>query len=361
MAHVIVVGAGAIGSHVLGHVARMRAVTRVTVIDPQAYAADNAWNQDINSIDVGKSKAQAQVRRMKRIRHDVAAAALQLSVEAVPLGCLRADVILGCVDSRRARMAINQAAWRLGVPWIDAGIDASGLVRVQAFVPAGGGACLECAWSVDDYALVEQAYPCMGDPEVPPSSASSSLGALAAALQAVECEKLLVGEHAYALVGRDLLIDVRHHRHFVTSYAASNACRMPDHCGWQCRPLDLDPASATVTDLLAGAWPGPVDRVEMELGVAGCTVALAATCQPCGVRTEGLAVLRAGQSTAWPCPHCGGLCSTSGFDTRDAVAIDALPPSARATALSILGITAHDVVTVGTRAAITRLELGGSA
>ncbi len=151
MAHIIVVGAGAIGSHVVTLAARMALVDELTIVDPQSYEPANLANQNMATADIGRSKAQAQMRRAKRVRHDLAVTAYALPVESLPLGRLRADVILACVDSRLARMAINQAAWRLGVPWANAGIDASGLVRVQAFLPGADQACLECAWGAADY------------------------------------------------------------------------------------------------------------------------------------------------------------------------------------------------------------------
>ena len=40
------------------------------------------------------------------------------------LGLYRwADVILGCLDNRESRVAINQAATRVGKPWIDGAIE----------------------------------------------------------------------------------------------------------------------------------------------------------------------------------------------------------------------------------------------
>ena len=57
---------------------------------------------------------------------------------------------LDCLDSRTSRRYVNQAAWRLGVPWIDGAVDAAGvLARVNAYVPAPEAACMECGWEDD--------------------------------------------------------------------------------------------------------------------------------------------------------------------------------------------------------------------
>jgi molybdopterin/thiamine biosynthesis adenylyltransferase len=125
MARAIVIGAGTIGSHLLPHLARMAGISELTVVDRDASEPSNLLTQNIGTSDVGKSKAMAQVRRLKQINRSIAAMALHRSVEDLALGWLRGDVILACLDSRRARLVVNQAAWRLGVPWIDAGIDST--------------------------------------------------------------------------------------------------------------------------------------------------------------------------------------------------------------------------------------------
>ena len=359
MAHVIVVGAGAIGSHVVTLAARMSLVDGLTIVDPQSYEPANLANQNIATADIGKSKAQAQLRRAKRVRHDLAVTAYALPVESLPLGRLRADVILACVDSRRARMTINQAAWRLGVPWINAGIDASGLARVQAFVPGAGQACLECAWDAADYALVEQSYPCAGASSVPPTASSAALASLAASLQVIECEKLLSGRRDDALIGRDVMLDTRHHRHFVTTFRRQPACRMPDHEGWQIRVSQFDPMSTTFAKLLAAVAPGHQSSSDLRVNVAGCTIATGAPCSECGTRAERLAFVRPAQRQLWRCLRCGGPCEPSGFDLRDDIAVAEARGLAQGSPLSAMGLTAGDVVTLTQGTTVMRMEVGG--
>ena len=52
------------------------------------------------------------------------------------------DAIIGCLDNREARLAVNRFAYWMDKPWVDGAIqELLGLVRV--FVP-GQGACFEC-------------------------------------------------------------------------------------------------------------------------------------------------------------------------------------------------------------------------
>ncbi len=52
------------------------------------------------------------------------------------------DVVIGCLDNREARLAVNRFCYWVNKPWVDGAIqELLGLVRV--FVP-GQGACYEC-------------------------------------------------------------------------------------------------------------------------------------------------------------------------------------------------------------------------
>jgi molybdopterin/thiamine biosynthesis adenylyltransferase len=363
MAHVIVIGAGTIGSHVLPHVARMAGVRRVTIVDRDRYDQSNLRAQGILRTDVGKSKAQAQARRLRQIDATLDVRAFHKPVEDLPLGWLRGDVILACLDSRRARMVVNQAAWRIGVPWINAGVDATeSLARVQVFLPAEDASCLECAWDARDYELVEQDYPCQDAAAPPDTGASSALGAVAAALQALECEKLLSGDRLHLLAGRDVLLDIKHHRHYVTRFTRNPACRMPDHAGWSIAPYDGDPASTTLADLIALTSTLRGAARSVRVGVAGQRFAMSLTCVRCRQRLPVARVHRGeGRGGGQPCRACGGALAASGFDMFDQVALEELPEYARSRSLTELGLLPGDILVCSTPEVEAHIELGAGA
>ena len=69
-----------------------------------------------------------------------------------------ADVVIGCLDNREARLWVNRQCWKTQTPWIDGGIqEISGVVKV--FVPPDG-ACYECAMTDLDYQLINLRYSC---------------------------------------------------------------------------------------------------------------------------------------------------------------------------------------------------------
>ena len=68
------------------------------------------------------------------------------------------DVVIGCLDNREARLWVNRQCWKVGTPWVDAGIqEIQGVVKV--FVPPDS-ACYECAMTERDYQLLNLRYSC---------------------------------------------------------------------------------------------------------------------------------------------------------------------------------------------------------
>jgi molybdopterin/thiamine biosynthesis adenylyltransferase len=349
MAHVVVIGAGAIGSHLLPHLARSPHVARLTVIDRDRYEAGNTRGQDIDGRDIGRPKALAQARRLRRINPDLPITPIRAAVERLPLGVLRGSVILTALDSRKARMVVNQAAWRLGVPWIDAGVHADGmLARVRVFLPADDHPCLECAWGQEDYDALEQTYPCA--PGVTPGStgAPSTLGALAAALQAAECDRLLAADSTHAPIAREVLLDVAHHAHSVTTFRRNPFCRMPDHAGWRIGALGTSPDRTTVDEVLALGSTLRGAAASLAFGIAGQRIAMTLRCDRCEVAHTTCQTERHARVSRPHCPRCGGPLRTTGFGLHDFAPAAAVPPELRQRRLSDIGVRPRDVVTLRT-------------
>jgi molybdopterin/thiamine biosynthesis adenylyltransferase len=345
----VVIGVGAIGSFLLRHLARSRRVSRLTIVDRDRYDATNIAGQDIEARHVGEPKAVAQARRVRHAVPHLQVTALVAAVEDVPLGALQGSLIAACLDSRAARMTVNQAAWRLGVPWVDAGIDAGGLLaRVRVYVPAPAAACLECGWDRRDYDALEQTYPCAAGATAAPTAAPSALGALAAAIQAIECDKLLAGDMSGALVGREVLLDARFNTLLVTAYPRNPACRMPDHDGWRISPLGARHTDTTVGDALAvgGALRGAAGG--LSFGIAGQRFVTTLRCRACGVVRPCFKLDRRVRSSPPRCRRCGQPVHPTGMDVDDMLPADGVPIDVRDRPLAALGVRARDVVTLRT-------------
>lgn len=332
---ITLIGVGNIGSHNAAHLARMPGVTGVTLVDPDRYTPENLATQSIYPRDSSRPKAIVMAARLRRINPQLKAVPIVAAVEDVPLGRLRADVILAALDRRRARQNVNEIAWRLGVPWCDAGVMGQEmLARVNVYLPGMDTPCLECAWDRQDYDAIEQEYICGAGPQDTPSNSTSALGALAGALLAIECGKLLAGDIGHSAAGRQVTFDARHHKLLATSFRRNPSCLF-DHQTWHIEPLPCRPWRTTLAEAME--WGSGV-------AVAGHRFVRALACPACGVREDGLRLER----PVPHCPECGRRMAPPGFDALDRLD-GRCPEEFRACTLAQVGIRAGDVIDVGGR------------
>jgi hypothetical protein len=281
---------------------------------------------------VGEYKVAALARRLRVITPCLEVAALPSRIEDVPMGALRSDLFLACVDTRMARQTINEIAWRLRTPWIDSGVLASEqLARINVYVPGVDTVCLECSWDAGDYAALETEFPCGGAVSAEQSSdTSAELASLAASLVAIECRKMLSGDLQHAAVGRQVTVDARTHRLLSTSFGRNPACRF-DHKSFELEFLRCSPRRLTVGEAIA---------ITGRLRVAGHHFARQLICPKCAYRLLGLRLNRPKQR----CPQCGARMIAPGFDALLEHLDASLPPEDLSRSLARVGLCAGDVV-----------------
>jgi len=143
-AKVLVIGAGALGNEVIKNLALM-GVGNIFIIDFDKIEAANLSRSVLfRESDNNRSKAEVAAARAKAINPGVHIQYLNADVTTgLGLGIIRRmDAIIGCLDNREARLAVNRFCYWMNKPWVDGAIqEMLGLMRV--FVP-GEGACYEC-------------------------------------------------------------------------------------------------------------------------------------------------------------------------------------------------------------------------
>ncbi len=157
-ARVLVVGAGAIGNEVLKNLALL-GVGNIHVIDLDTIESSNLARCVLfREEDEGRPKAEVAAFAARALNPDVRVTAHVGNVVLFPLGHLRDfDLAIGGLDNREARRWVNQAARKVGIPWIDGAIEGlAGVVRT--FVT--DGPCYECTLGEADYALLAQRKSC---------------------------------------------------------------------------------------------------------------------------------------------------------------------------------------------------------
>lgn len=354
--HVVLIGLGNIGSPLSEMLTRTEAVKRLTFIDMGVYETRDMLGQAIQRGDVGRPKANAQADRARQIRPDLHVEAIHAAAEDVPLGRLRADVVMTGLDSKRSRQCVNQRIWRLGVPWVDAGVMAEGrLARVNVYLPGDNQPCLECAWDENDYKTLEVKRPCRAEADVARTGAPVFLGSLAAALQMTECEKILRGDWPSVAVGKQITIAAASHKLYETTLRRNPKCRF-DHSTCHIHPLRCHSRSASLGELMSELKRRSGNAEPVRFQVEGRLFERGLRC-PCG--EEKLVFCLEGRMAASErvCAHCGRTMAAVGFSMLPFVSEEALAPEDKDRPLAGLGLGPGDVIMLKSPAGLKGFEL----
>jgi molybdopterin/thiamine biosynthesis adenylyltransferase/DNA-binding transcriptional regulator YhcF (GntR family) len=196
-ARVMIVGAGALGNEVAKNLTLM-GVGQLYILDfDKVEAANLSRSVLFRERDNGRPKAEVAVARLRELNPDVHLQYFNGDVRTqVGLGVFRRmDAIVGCLDNREARLAVNRFCYWLDKPWVDGAIqELLGLVRV--FAP-GESACYECTLTEQARREISMRYSCpllartnilLGKVPTTPTIAS-----IIGAMQAQEALKLIHG------------------------------------------------------------------------------------------------------------------------------------------------------------------------
>jgi len=225
-AKVLVVGAGALGNEIIKNLALL-GVGNVLIADFDAVENSNLSRSVLfRSRDGGKRKAEVAARSAADLYPEMRAHWFHGNVVYdLGLGAYRwADIVLGGLDNREARLAINQSCYKVNRPWIDGAIEQlNGVARM--FVPPDG-ACYECTMSQRDWELLELRRSCnllsreeMETGKVPTTPTTASV---IAGIQVQEAVKYLHGKPT--LAGRGYIFNGLDHDSYVVEYVRKDGC-----------------------------------------------------------------------------------------------------------------------------------------
>jgi len=229
-ARVLVVGAGALGNEIVKNLALL-GVGHVVVIDMDTIEHSNLTRSVLfRARDVGRLKCDVAVERARELWPDIKARAIGLDViNDIGAGVFRwADVVIGGLDNREARLAISRHCWRLGKPFIDGAIEViQGVSRV--FVPdaAQASPCYECTLSKADWQLIEQRRSCnmltRQQLDTGHTPTTPTIASIIAGIQVQEAIKLLHGLDVAA--GRGIVFMGQTPETYPIQYARNPSCQ----------------------------------------------------------------------------------------------------------------------------------------
>lgn len=308
-ARVMVVGAGALGNEVIKNLALM-GVGQLFIVDFDNIEAANLSRSVLfRATDNKRSKAEVAAARAKAINPDIHVQYLNGDAStAVGLGIIRRmDVVIGCLDNREARLAINRLCYWVNKPWVDGAIqELLGLMRV--FVP-GQGACYECTLTEQSLRDLSLRYSCpllarqnilLGKVPTTPTIASIIGG-----MQSQEALKLIHGLPVES--GKVVHFNGMTNEMHTSAYVPKTDCE--SH--WSYGSITELPARAertTLEDLLRVARADLGAEAFLELDQE---LVLSMECPNCHTREDILRPLEEVSFEAGHCPTCGLLRETN--------------------------------------------------
>ncbi len=304
-AKVLVVGAGALGNEVVKNLTLM-GVGHILVIDFDTIEAANLSRSVLfRESDAKRKKSQVVAARGKELNPQTKIQYLHGDVTTeLGLGIVRRmDVVIGCLDNREARLAINRFAHWMGKPWVDGAIqELLGLVRV--FVP-GEGACYECTLTEQARRDLALRYSCpllarqnilLGKVPTTPTIAS-----VIGAMQSQEALKLIHDMDVEA--GKVIHYNgLTNHMH-TTAYTAREDCESHWIYG-DITELPLSAKTATVAELLQIIRIDLGDEAVIELDQE---IVLELECQTCKTSENTVSPMSEVSFEAAHCPNCGNM------------------------------------------------------
>lgn len=228
-AKVLVIGAGALGNEIVKNLALL-GVGRVLVCDKDRIEHSNLSRSVLyRAADAGRAKAVVAVEAARQIYPEITAHAFDGDiVHDLGLGVFRwADVILGGLDNRLARLTINRHCHKVGRPWIDGAIEQiQGVARV--FEPSG--ACYECTMSQRDWQTLQARRSCnllsRKEMEHGKTPTTPTISSIIAGVQCQEAVKLLHGLPTIA--GKGWVFDGLSTEAYQTEYQRKPDCLSHD-------------------------------------------------------------------------------------------------------------------------------------
>lgn len=160
-ARVLVIGAGALGNEVLKNLALL-GVGQILVYDLDTIEDSNLTRSVLfRQSDVGGTKAEVAADEVRAINPDChIVPVVGDAIHELGLGVVRrADIVLGCLDNVEARFKLNRACFRVGRPFVDAGLDhLNGDVRLYH---GEAHPCYECGLSEHDRQNLQKKMSCL--------------------------------------------------------------------------------------------------------------------------------------------------------------------------------------------------------
>jgi molybdopterin/thiamine biosynthesis adenylyltransferase len=344
-AHVLVIGAGALGNEILKNLALL-GFLHVVVVDMDHIEASNLSRSVLfREADIGRSKAEAIANGYRDLLPEAKIKPLVANVmQDCGLGLFAwADLILGGLDNREARLWINRAAWKVGRPWIDGAIEGiNGVARV--FLP-NHPPCYECTLGETDWAILNRRMSCnLLLHEANPQGRTPTTPTISSIIGGVQVQEAVKVLHGLpTLAGKGYVFEGLHHTSYVVEYTENPDCMSHDSLE-TIIPLHQTSSEITLAQLMErGRKDLAAEEVVVEFSR---DIIHRLVCPRCGRQEEVFAPVGAIDRQRGQCP----ICSEGALEPQMRV-VETLTgykdePELAGRALNSLGLPLFDIYTV---------------
>lgn len=303
-ARVLVAGAGAIGNEVVKLLALM-GVNNLLIVDFDRIDITNLTRSVLfRDTDVGKSKAAVAAIRARELNPESVAVGIEGDLEFdVGLGVYRkVDVVIGCLDSINARLALNRASLRAGTPWLNGGIEATfGEVSLHS----GSSACFECGMTESMWDRRNMRFSCGGQRSYAPTDSVPTTATMASIIAAYLVNEALLLIHADSLQskeglrpGQRIIISLMPYDFQLVDLTRNPDCSAHDEWSPICE-LAVGPDNITPYELIK-LTGNPESVVEI-----GFDLLTGMTCVECGATQDIMLPIEKSDASLTVCPACG--------------------------------------------------------
>ena len=305
-AHVLVIGAGALGNEILKNLALL-GFANIVVVDLDSIEASNLSRSILyRASDVGRRKADVAAEAVTNIFPGARVHPITANVvHGLGLGLFAwADIVLAGLDNREARLWINRACWMMNKPWIDGAIEGiNGVARL--FMP-GKPPCYECTLGETDWAILNKRMSCnllaLENDTEGKVATTPTISSIIGGLQVQEAVKLLHG--LPVLAGKGFIFEGLNHTSYRVEYTENADC-MSHHIFPEVISLEETSRDLTLKQLLAGA--------QEKLGSQDVIVEFSRdiihklACPGCGAEEELFAAVGTVAYARGKCTNCGQM------------------------------------------------------
>ncbi len=317
---VLIAGAGALGNEVAKNLALV-GVGHLTIVDFDAIEVSNLTRTVFfREGDIGKSKAEVLAQRCREISPDTKTQWVQGDVE-LELGSWayrNFDVVLGCVDSIDARLALNGRCMQAGVPWINGGM---GAISGEVAIFTRDSACFQCTMSPDMWTRRNQRFSCGWLRNLLPEKKVATTATVSSLIGSIMAEESLILLHEWPdknsglKLGHRLFFQVKPYSFSIAELTRDPNCTSHDEVSGQPETVGRH---ATAYDLLKteGAY------LELNIDILGNL-----SCQSCGNVEQILSPAKKFDVSLLRCQKCGGHRKAEIFNIIDRSMTDMLNTS----------------------------------